>query len=108
MSGQIKMALATMILVAASGLGAESIYADSPAAADPAKLATGLTPMQQLLRLMDTDKDGKVSKAEYMRFMESEFDFADINHDGQLDSAELTRLIRQLSHPLRRTTGANR
>jgi Ca2+-binding EF-hand superfamily protein len=108
MSGHIKVALASMILIGASGPGADSIYADAPAAPDSAKLTTGLTPMQQLLQLMDANQDGKVSKAEYMKFMESEFDFADVNHDGQLDSAELTKLIRQLTHPPRRTNGANR
>jgi Ca2+-binding EF-hand superfamily protein len=40
---------------------------------------------------MDTDKSGKVSKEERMKFMEAEFDRLDSNHDGQLDVRELTQ-----------------
>ncbi len=102
------MAVATIVLVAAASLGAVSLYADTPATPDSTRLTNGLTPMQRLLELMDTDQNGKVSKAEYMKFMESEFDFADVNHDGQLDSAELSKLIRRLTRPRQRTNGADR
>lgn len=43
----------------------------------------------KLLRLMDADQNGKVSKADYMAFMAAEFDRLDINHDGELDLKEL-------------------
>jgi Ca2+-binding EF-hand superfamily protein len=43
----------------------------------------------KLLLLMDADKSGKVSRAEFMAFMTSEFDRLDINHDGELDVKEL-------------------
>src|SRR5271165_5233579 len=46
-------------------------------------------PTIELLRLMDLDENGKVSKSEYMRFMEAEFNRLDINHDGELDVKEL-------------------
>jgi Ca2+-binding EF-hand superfamily protein len=46
-------------------------------------------PTIELLRLMDADENGKVSKTEYMRFMEDEFSRLDINHDGELDLKEL-------------------
>jgi Ca2+-binding EF-hand superfamily protein len=46
-------------------------------------------PTIELLRLMDADENGKVSKAEYMKFMEAEFNRLDINRDGQLDLKEL-------------------
>jgi Ca2+-binding EF-hand superfamily protein len=39
---------------------------------------------------MDTDKSGKVSKEEWLRFMEAEFDRLDTDHTGQLDVKELT------------------
>jgi Ca2+-binding EF-hand superfamily protein len=48
---------------------------------------------------MDTDKNGKVSKAEFMRFMEAEFDWADKNKDGELDPKELRHLQYALTHP---------
>ena len=41
---------------------------------------------------MDRDKDGKVSRAEFMKFMSDEFDQLDINKDGELDVNELTAL----------------
>ena len=51
--------------------------------------AAAFKPTLELLRLMDADENGKVSKAEYMRFMEAEFNRLDINHDGELDLREL-------------------
>ena len=44
---------------------------------------------KQLLLLIDTDKKGKVSKQEWMRFMEAEFDRLDKAKNGQLDVTEL-------------------
>ena len=57
----------TTIVAASSFLAAGSIITiavadDASVAAPSAKLATGLTPLAQLLQLMDTDKNGKVSK----------------------------------------------
>ena len=53
------------------------------------KVAAGETEAKRLLLLMDTDKSGKVSRAEFMSFMSAEFDRLDINHDGELDVNEL-------------------
>lgn len=62
-------------------------------AADNAqKVAAGVPATKQLLLLMDTDKNGKVSKQEFMTFMEAEFNRLDINHDGELDVHELMQL----------------
>jgi hypothetical protein len=47
---------------------------------------------KRLLLLMDTDKNGKVSKQEFMNFMEKEFDRLDVNHDGELDVKELAKI----------------
>jgi hypothetical protein len=47
---------------------------------------------KRLLLLMDTDKNGKISKQEFMSFMEKEFDRLDTKKDGQLDAKELTKL----------------
>jgi hypothetical protein len=46
---------------------------------------------KQLLLLMDVNKNGKISKAEYMRFMEAAFDRFDKNHNGELDPKEVTQ-----------------
>jgi sulfatase maturation enzyme AslB (radical SAM superfamily) len=55
------------------------------------KLTIGEEQIKQLLPLMDTDKNGMVSKQEFMKFMESEFDRLDKNKKGQLDVKELTQ-----------------
>jgi hypothetical protein len=55
-------------------------------------VAVGEDYTKRLLLLMDTDKNGKVSKKEFMAFMDAEFDRLDTNHDGELDVKELAKL----------------
>ena len=55
------------------------------------KLALGEDEVKQLLLLMDTDKNGKVSKQEFMKFMEAEFDRLDKDKSGDLDVKELAQ-----------------
>jgi hypothetical protein len=55
------------------------------------KLAIATEAAQQLLLAMDTDKNGKISREEWMKFMEAEFDRLDTNHNGELDVKELTQ-----------------
>jgi EF hand len=55
------------------------------------KITMGEDNVKQLLLLMDTDKQGKVSKQEYMKFMEAEFERLDKDKSGELDVKELTR-----------------
>jgi Ca2+-binding EF-hand superfamily protein len=57
------------------------------------RLAAADANARELLTQMDTDKDGKVSKAEFMNFMEQEFERLDVDKDGMLDVAELTKLL---------------
>jgi hypothetical protein len=92
--------LAIAVFFAAGSFITTAVSADVPAAADGTKLKAALTPLAKLLVLMDTDKIGKVSKEEYMKFMEAEFDFADKNKDGQLlDPVETNNLVFRLNHP---------
>jgi len=80
-------ALAIGACLAASGQ-------DTGASQDPGrekKLAVGEAEAKQLLLLMDTDKSGKVSRQEFMAFMQAEFDRLDVNKDGELDVKELTQ-----------------
>jgi hypothetical protein len=53
------------------------------------RLAIATEAARQLLLTTDTDKSGKVSKQEWMKFMEEEFGSLDVNHGGELDVKEL-------------------
>ncbi len=52
----------------------------------------------QLLLLMDTDKNGKISKQEWMEFMGTEFDTLDKDKKGQLDRKELLQSTVSVKH----------
>jgi hypothetical protein len=55
------------------------------------RLAAATEAAKQLLLAMDTNKSGKISKEEWVKFMEAEFDRLDTDHKGQLDVKELTQ-----------------
>jgi EF hand len=52
-------------------------------------LAIGEDEAKQLLLLIDTDKKGKISKQQWMKFMEAEFDRLDKTKSGELNVREL-------------------
>jgi hypothetical protein len=62
------------------------------------KLAIGEEGVKQLLPLMDTDKKGMISKQEFMKFMEAEFERLDKNKKGELNVKELTQSSLSASH----------
>jgi hypothetical protein len=64
----------------------------------PARLEAGSEEAVRLLHLMDADQNGKISKAEYMKFMEAEFERLDVNKDGELDVKELEKSQLRLIH----------
>ncbi len=83
------------VLVACGALGTSGAQAaDKP----KDKLALGEADVKQLLLLMDADKNGMISKEEYMRYMEAEFDRLDKNKNGELDVKELTQSTFRVSH----------
>ena len=57
----------------------------------PDKAAMANVHVQELLLVMDTDKNGKISKQEWMKFMEAEFDRLDKDKTGQLSPQELAQ-----------------
>lgn len=57
----------------------------------PNKIALGENDVKDLLTLMDVDKNGKISKQEFMNFMEAEFNRLDVDKSGELDVKELTK-----------------
>jgi len=89
--------LVTALYVATLMAGLASAQKTPPRPQD--KVAIGENEVKQLLLLMDTDKNGKVSKDEFLKFMDAEFDYADANKDGQLDPTELKRLVYKMEHP---------
>lgn len=83
MRRKLEAVLLIALLCAAGGALGTSYAAD---------VAKGEPTVRQLLLLMDTDKNGKVSRQEFMDFMAAEFDRLDTNKDGELDVKELTKL----------------
>jgi hypothetical protein len=55
----------------------------------PDTVAIASEKVKELLALMDTDRSGKISKQEWMRFMEAEFDRLDTRKKGEIDPKEL-------------------
>jgi Ca2+-binding EF-hand superfamily protein len=62
------------------------------------RLALGENEVRQLLLLIDTEKKGKISKQEWMKFMEAEFDRLDKSKNGELDVKELMQSRLRVSH----------
>ena len=63
-----------------------------------ANLELGQGEVKKLLLLMETDNNGKVSRQEFMSFMEAEFDMLDKKKEGKLDVKELTQQPRNGFH----------
>lgn len=55
------------------------------------KLALGEDEVKKLLLIMEPDKTGKISKQDYMKFMEAEFERLDKDKNGELDVKRLTQ-----------------
>ena len=62
------------------------------------KVAAGVVDVTQLVLLMDADKNGKISKREFMDFMSAEFDRLDTDKSGELDVKELEKSQITSSH----------
>ena len=55
------------------------------------KLALGEDEIKQLLLLIGNKENGKISKQEWMKFMEAEFERPDKARNGELDVKELSQ-----------------
>lgn len=82
--------LMAVVVVAATFLGtAAAQKASVPRPQD--RLAMGEEHVKQLLLIMETDSHGMISRQQYMKFMEAEFQRLDKNKQGQLDARQLNQ-----------------
>jgi len=82
---------ALFVAEAMEGTAIAAQIATTPKVQNQNNVALGETNTKQLLLLKNQDKDGKVSKQEFMSFMEAEFDRLDKKKEGKLDVKELTQ-----------------
>ena len=62
------------------------------------KLALGEEGVKQLLLLMDTDKNGKISEQEWTKFKEAEFHRLDVEKRGEIDRKQLLQSTVAVGH----------
>lgn len=78
--------LGITLFLAVSGFAQK---ADVPKRHDTVAIAS--EKVKELLLLMNTNKEGKVSRQDWMEFMEAEFDRLDKEKKGEIDPKELRR-----------------
>jgi hypothetical protein len=83
------LAVMALLVIAGTMLGNAQQKASVPRPQD--KMAMGEDSIKQLLTLMVIDKNGGVTKQEFLKFMAAEFDRLDKNRAGELNVKELTR-----------------
>jgi hypothetical protein len=83
----VLLAVPALFLMVETHVAAQ--IATTPKAQD--KVAKGEPEVRQMLPLMDQDKQGKVSREDFMKFMAAEFDRLDKKNEGKLDVKELTQ-----------------
>jgi Ca2+-binding EF-hand superfamily protein len=76
-------------LMGATAAAATAIAQRAANASPQDKLALADENVKELLLLMDADRNGKISKREWMSFMEAEFNKLDKDGNGELDTKEL-------------------
>lgn len=86
-----KVGFAVAGFAASCLLSGRAIAQKQPVSKPADKLVLGEDEVKQLLLLMDTDKSGKISKQEWMKFMEAEFDRLDKDKNGELDVKEIAK-----------------
>ena len=91
----VAFALFGGILAYAGGRPAQTTTA---APKQPNRVAIATENAKQIMLLMDTDKNGRISKAEWMKFMSEEFDRLDTDKSGSLDLKELQKSAITVRH----------
>jgi Ca2+-binding EF-hand superfamily protein len=87
------VALGTIAVHAAPQLAASAApqKVDKAVPKQQRAIALGEAEVTQLVLLMDVDKNGKISRKEFMDFMSAEFDRLDKDKSGELDVKELSQ-----------------
>jgi hypothetical protein len=85
------VSIAGLLLVAAMSSAKPPQKVDKSVPTRQRALALGEEEVKQLLLLMDTNQNGKISKQEFISFMEAEFERLDTDKSGELDPKELTQ-----------------
>ena len=106
MSAKWKIVLVIWVIAALLAVGVmvgpAEAQKDNPTPPPSEKMSTAAgreAAAKQWLLLMDRDKDGRVSKKEWMGFMEEEFDRLDTDKDGYLDPKDLEKSRLRLVPP---------
>src|SRR5271156_5323022 len=93
------------VLVATGAMSRTSFAQKASVPKPQDKLALAEDQCKQLLLLIDANKNGKISKQEFMNFMEAEFDRLAKSKSGDLDVNELKRSSLTTSHPAHANVG---
>ena len=100
-TGLTEMTRRSLLLAFMSVTGAvvtNSLAQKAATSKPPDKLAMANNDVKELLLLMDADNNGKISKKEWMSFMEAEFNQLDKDGNGELDVKELAQARLMLRH----------
>jgi len=87
------------LLIALMSAAGAAVAQKTPAPAPQDKFAVANQDVKELLLLMDTDQSGRISKREWMNFMEAEFNRLDKDGNGELDPNELRQSGISLRRP---------
>lgn len=74
-----------LLLVAALGVG----FGQKSVPRQPDRNVMAVENVKHLLLVMDTDNRGKISKQQWMAFMEAQFDRLDVEKKGELDQTAI-------------------
>src|SRR5271155_908360 len=83
--------LVIAVLVATGGVLGIAVAQKASVPKPQDRVALAEDEVKKLLLSMDTNKNGKVSKETFMKFMEEEFERLDKNKTGELDAKELNQ-----------------
>lgn len=79
------------ILICLTALFSAPLFAQPPA---------GASMSDMFIQQLDGDKDGKVSKAEFLKPQEMQFAHIDTNGDGNLDKAEVEAFAQKMQQKM--------